>query len=398
MRILQIGYVPLEKGGESAGGIATHIWELSTALRDAGHHVEVLAHNRRGTDTVSDGIKIHHFPSAKTALLLPFRTRPSSRVMRAAGRARGMWLRGVGKAYWVREVLNSARPDLIHSHIPSFFFVPVARGLGYRGPVVLTVHSVHDITYNPAGPKVLARLKALFQDSMRLSDAIIAVHPHVLDEARGLGLSWDAAERVIINAVNPGLFAPMPRNEARAELGLPLDKRIILFSGIMTGRKGEQELIRAFSLIRETALLLMIGYGPKEPEARALVKELGLSDRIALLGPVPRDRMALYYNAADLFALPSHSEGFALSYMEAMLCGTPFLADRNIPSELVGPDNCVLVDSRDPADIARGITEALAKPWNRELIADFGKRFAWGPEKLSEYLEVYDLARILRGF
>jgi|GEM_PF-2163934 len=397
LRILQIGYVPLEKGGDSAGGIATHIWELSAALRDSGHHVEILAHNRRGKDTVSDRIRVRHLAGGREAFLISLRARPSLSVMKAALASRGNWLKGLGKAYWVREVLNSARPDLIHSHIPSFFFVPVARALGYRGPVVLTVHSVHDITYGTSKRRDRARMRALFQDSMRLSEVIIAVHPHVLDEARGLGISWDTPERVIINAVNPESFSLMPRCEARTRLGLPPDERIILFSGVMTGRKGEQELIRAFSLIKENALLLMIGYGPKEPDARALVRELGLWERVSLLGPVPRERMALYYNAADLFALPSHSEGFALSYMEAMLCGTPFLADRSIPAELVGPENCVLVNSRDPADIARGITDALGRQWNRERIAEFGKRFAWGPGKLSEYLEVYEMARVGAG-
>ncbi|MGB9590648.1 MAG: glycosyltransferase, partial [Candidatus Hydrothermia bacterium] len=201
-----------------------------------------------------------------------------------------------------------------------------------------------------------------------------------------------------INAVSPRFFGMIPREKARAELGLPYGRRIVLFSGIMTGRKGEQELIRAFSFLRERALLVMIGYGPKEPEARALIGELGLSEGVSLIGPVPRETMALYYNAADLFALPSHSEGFALSYMEAMLCGTPFLADRNIPSELISPDNCVLVDSRDPYDIARGVTDALLRDWNRERIAGFGKRFAWGPEKLSEYLEVYEEARVRAAY
>ncbi|MEO0211011.1 MAG: glycosyltransferase family 4 protein [candidate division WOR-3 bacterium] len=392
MRVLQIGYLPLEKGGESAGGIATHIWELSEALLEAGHRPEILAHNRRAPDTVVDGIPVHHFPRGREAILLPFRQKPSVSVLRAGGAARGSRLKGIGKAYWVRSVLEAAKPDLIHSHIPSFFFVPVARALGYRGPVVLSVHSVHDITYTGADPDGLARIKALFQDSLRLSDAIITVHPHVLEEARGLGLWWSAPARVIINAVNPKFFSTMPRDKARAALGLPTERRIVLFSGIMTGRKGEKELIRAFAFLKGEERLIMIGYGPREHEARTLISELGLSERITLVGPVPRERMTLYYNAADLFALPSHSEGFALSYMEAMLCGTPFLADKALPQELVGEGNCVLVDSRDPLDIARGITEALRRQWDRRRIADFGKRFAWGHEKLSEYLEVYRLA------
>lgn len=397
MRILQIGYVPLEKGGDSAGGIATHLWELSAALKEAGHHVEALAQNRRGPDTVSDGIKVRGFATGREAFFLPLRVKPSARIFRASGSARGNLLKGIGKAYWVKKVLDTVRPDLIHSHIPSFFFVPVARAIGYTGPVVITVHSVHDITYSSADPEGLARVKALFQDSMRAADYIITVHPHVLEEARGLGLSWDTPDRIIINAVDPRLFYMINREKSRAELGIPADENLVLFSGIMTGRKGEKELIRAFSLLMEGARLIMIGYGPKEPEARGLIADLGLGERVAIVGQVPRERMALYYNAADLFALPSHSEGFALSYMEAMLCGTPFIADSNIPQELVGPDNCVLVDSTNPADIARGITEALKRPWNRERIAGFGKLFAWGPGKLSEYLEAYELAKQRRG-
>jgi len=393
MRVLQLGFIPLEKGGDSAGGIATHVWELSRALCHEGHQVEVFALNRRDPDLAGDGIRVHHFPAGAEALSYPFRQAPRPAIFRAGSAPGGSWLKGLGKAYWVDRVLRKSEPDIIHSHLPSFFFVPVARALGWQGPVVLTIHSVHDLTHNPsADPRNLERVKALFQANLLLSDALITVHLHVMEEAARLGLRWQAPVRTVINAVDASGFSVMPRERARQELGLAPGGRLILFSGIMTGRKGEQELISAMPLMKSEASLLMLGYGPAEAEARALIQKLGLGGRVSVPGPVARDRMVYYYNAADLFALPSHSEGFALSYMESALCGTPYLADKGIPEELRSGVVSVLVDSRDPADIARGLDQALAREWDREAIAGFGAGFAWGPGKVREYLEVYELA------
>ncbi len=393
MRILQLGFVPIEAGGQGTGGIATHLWELSENLVKLGHRVQVFALNRLKQDITVQNIRIHHFPSSAEPLLFPLISPPPKALFRAAKSSKGGFFKGIGKAYWVQKILRAAKPDLVHNHLPGFFFGPVMRALDPDLPMVLTLHSVHDITHNISKDSDhIARITALFQANLQAADAVITVHPHVAEQAKELGLSWDAPTFPVINAVSSKGFDIIERFKARKELGLETGVKMILFSGIMTGRKGEQELIRAAQLLPDDVRVLMIGYGPKENRAKQLIKDLGLQNRVQVIGPVAREKMRLFYNASELFVLPSHSEGFALSYLESLLCGTPFVADKNIPQELINQEACVLVDARDPKDIARGILQALAKTWDRNIIRRFGLRFAWGPEKAGEYLEVYERA------
>jgi phosphatidylinositol alpha-1,6-mannosyltransferase len=96
-----------------------------------------------------------------------------------------------------------------------------------------------------------------------------------------------------------------------------------------TRDKGHEALIRAMPALAKRlpdCLLVIVGRGFDEPRLRALSSELGVTAHVHFAGYVPDKELPAYYQAAEIFAMPSASEGFGLVYLEAMYHGKPCIA------------------------------------------------------------------------
>ena len=117
------------------------------------------------------------------------------------------------------------------------------------------------------------------------------------------------------------------RAEARAELGWPADRPIVLCVRRLVRRVGLGALVEAAVEIRRRvpdALILIAGTGELRNELEAQVAALGLEDTIRLIGFVPEAQLPLAYRAADLTVVPSRAlEGFGLVTIESLAAGTP---------------------------------------------------------------------------
>jgi glycosyltransferase involved in cell wall biosynthesis len=124
---------------------------------------------------------------------------------------------------------------------------------------------------------------------------------------------------LIPNGLNSALFSPVDRSEARQQLGLPEDKKIILFvayGGLHGKRKGYHLLEQALGKFdREDLLLCAVGGKQKTIIPNANVMDFGFVEDDA--------RMARLYSAADLFVLPSLQDNLPNTAVESILCGTP---------------------------------------------------------------------------
>lgn len=156
----------------------------------------------------------------------------------------------------------------------------------------------------------------------------------------------------------------MQRN-ARQVLGLPADKKIILFNAldVSNPRKGMQYLLPALQGLKDENVLLVSIGGRSTP----LPKGVGLHDPGFITST---EKLALYYSAADVFVLPSVAENLPNTISESLLCGTPVVAFRvgGIP-EQVNPDNGLLVERIGSSELASAIRTALAKAWDRRSIS-----------------------------
>lgn len=168
---------------------------------------------------------------------------------------------------------------------------------------------------------------------------------------------------VIRNAIDiSGVRATLlPRDQARAELKLPLDSIIIGTLGRTKRIKGHKYLIDAFALVAEQnprLHLLIIGGGEGESELHEQIARKGLSDRATITGPIPNAARLL--RAIDTFFFPSLNEGLGLAVLEAVTAHLPVIASAvgGIPEAL--GSNGIFVEPANSAQLAAAMQHVLA--------------------------------------
>ena len=171
--------------------------------------------------------------------------------------------------------------------------------------------------------------------------------------------------RVIRNPIRPSPpTAQLERTRARNQLGLT-DARVLLSIGRLSLEKGHADLLRAFALMRMTrgvafeSRLLIVGDGPERQNLQALSSELKLVDAVQFAGY--QADVASYYAAADVFVLPSHSEGSPNVLLEAMAAGLPVVATAvgGVPEILSDEVNALLVPKQNEKALANSIERLL---------------------------------------
>jgi glycosyltransferase involved in cell wall biosynthesis len=159
----------------------------------------------------------------------------------------------------------------------------------------------------------------------------------------------------------------------REELGLGADDRLVVAIGNLYPVKGHVHLIDAMALLAErhpTLHLAICGRGDLEGALRLRARSRGIGNRVRLLGL--RADVPAVLAAADLFALPSISEGLPLALLEAMFAGRPIVAtDVGDVRAALGCEAGVLVAPGDPSALALAIDALLAQP---ERARDLGNR------------------------
>lgn len=206
-------------------------------------------------------------------------------------------------------------------------------------------------------------------EAVQSADGIIAVSRDLAETLVHMGVKPEKI-RTIYDGVDRNVFQPGDKVQERAILNLSGEYRIILFVGNLVPVKAVDVLIRASTQLMQednTIRLVIVGQGPLRAELERLARELGIADRVQFAGSLPHAEMPRWFRAADVFVLPSHSEGVPNVLLEASACGVPWVASRvgGIPeiahlgiSRLVTPDA--------PSELARAIHETLRSP-RREL-------------------------------
>jgi glycosyltransferase involved in cell wall biosynthesis len=186
----------------------------------------------------------------------------------------------------------------------------------------------------------------------------------------------------------PGRHAARPLRE---ELGFPPNSRIAIFFGRPGVSKGVDTLLAAAAELAKHAerpvhFVLLLAHEPASGRAAALrvVKQSGLSSHVTILEPAPRAELPSYLLAADCVVIPSLSEGFGYSAVEAATLGCRLVVTAGHVFEEVLGDRADYVPAGDPVRLAAAIRAAA---W----AAPHGK------SPSSPLPPVYDLRRHLRG-
>jgi glycosyltransferase involved in cell wall biosynthesis len=175
--------------------------------------------------------------------------------------------------------------------------------------------------------------------------------------------------RVVPGGVDTERFqCTFSRTEARTKLGWPLDRPILLSVRRLVRRMGLENLIKAVQLLsaeRDGLLLYIGGTGPLAPELQQRIEDANLQRQIKLLGRLNDEELPIAYQAADVSIVPSQAlEGFGLTVVESLACGTPVCATPvgGLP-EIMGSfaPQCIFRDT-SPAAIAETLRISLSTP------------------------------------
>ncbi|HTI38146.1 MAG TPA: glycosyltransferase [Vicinamibacterales bacterium] len=251
------------------------------------------------------------------------------------------------------KLVGGVAPDVVESHhLKSHALLALAR----RRLDVSWVSWHHG--YTRTDLKVLA-YNHVDRWSLPKADLVLTTCEPFSRELARYGI---AADRlcVVHNAVAPP--RSIARTWARAQLGLG-NQTAILSVGRLSREKGHDVLIEACARVtgplRDRLLLLFVGSGPERSRLERLARRRGVAARF----DGHRLDLSAYYTAADVFALPSRSEGSPNALLEAMAAGKPIAASAvgGVP-EIVDAKSAMLVPPEDPVALAAAVVRLIGFP------------------------------------
>ncbi len=389
-------------GGWETGGMNVYVRELGRALAARGVTVDIFT-RRQATD-VADVVE--YVPGAR---VIHIDAGPHRHVDKyealdylpdfACGVQRFRAL--VGISY-----------DVIHSH----YWLSGRLGLLFADhwgvPLVSTFHTLAQLK-NRVAETAAEREQTVRYDierrTMAGSDRVVALTATDRKQTiRHYGAPTQIS--VIPGGVDLEHFAPRPRAEARAALGLGTSERVLLFVGRIQRLKGLEVLLRAFGQLQDlnARLLIVGGLRGTSHEAREIARlhhlaaRLGIADRTSFVGAVDHERLPLYYSAADATVMPSSYESFGLVAVESLACGTPVVATRvgGLTSIVHDRETGFLIPWRDADLFAERLRRLLEDDPLRERLASHARQsvLGYGWDRIAdEHLALYEDVRAARG-
>lgn len=257
---------------------------------------------------------------------------------------------------------NRKQLTLTHAHyaFPTGLLSLMGKKL-FGIPYVVTVHG-GDIDKMAVKS---ARIAKLTTSILTQANQVIVVGEKLRqDVTTRFGVSENHV-KVMSMGVDTTIFKQLSKVETREMLRLKQDKNMILFVGNVIRAKGVFELVQAFQIVKKTnpaSCLYIIGAQRDQSfidEIQQFIHEKEVHD-VYFKAPVNQRNLALWMAATDVFALPSHHEGFGLVALEAMAAGARVVgSDVGGLSYLLGEGAGILTQSQNPASLAEGLMDAL---------------------------------------
>jgi D-inositol-3-phosphate glycosyltransferase len=409
--MLSVHACPLAKlGGRDSGGANVYVRELARELGRRGVEVDVFTRWREKDDpqiqSLGTNARVIHIPSG------PMGYWPKMDVYEHLGEFTAKLQAHVekeGRSY-----------DLIHSHY--WLSAEVARTLAPRWgvPRVQMFHTLGLVKREVMDEDIDGESDVRVQiekRAVRESAAVTAASEIEVGELVDLYDADRAKIEIIPCGVDPNVFRPMRQMDAREALGRDQCERIVLFVGRIEQIKGIDVLLRALGLLffrhpeyRSDLCLLVVGgaldAGDDAPETekieelRRLVHQHRMEANVAFVGSMDQQRLALFYAAADVCAVPSLTESFGLVALEAMACGTPVVGTKvgGLQTLIEHGESGLLVPAGDYQALAEAIAQVLSDHRLRMHLAhgarDRAEHYSW--RVVGDRVEAL-YARILKG-
>ena len=289
------------------GGSGVLATELGKALAKKGHEVHFISYSQPARlEAFVENIFYHevYIPQYPLFQHAPYETALAGKIV---------------------EIVKSNNLDLMHVHyaIPHASAALLAKMIlkeeGINMPVITTLHGT-DITL--VGRE--ASYEPVVTWSINQSDAVTAVSDSLVrDTMKHFAVKRPI--RMIPNFIDFERFNKKPRQHFK-DLIAPNNERIIVHTSNFRKVKRVEDVVRIFNIIQQKipAKLLLIGDGPERSNIEKVCRELSVCNKVTYLGK--QEAIEEILSICDLFILPSESESFGLSALEAMACEVPVIS------------------------------------------------------------------------
>lgn len=302
-------------------------------------------------------------------------------------------MRDPGLVLALARIFRQGRYDIVHTHMSKAALAGAlaARLVRPRPKLVNTAHNLGSIALS----QPFARWTYSQYDRLllgRMTDRVIVVSEAIHDKVRGLGIIPPGKLHAIQNGIHTARFrvAPDRARAVREELSIGPDEVMVVTLARLVWFKGVDMLIDAMEILLRShpkVRAVICGDGVLRPKLEARVHEKGLGAHIHFAG-VRRD-VPDVLAAADVFALPSVSEGLPIAILEAMAAGLPLVctAVDGVPEVVLHGEVGLLSPPRDPAAFAANLAA---------LVDDPARRRAYGEAALHRVNTTFSADRMAR--
>jgi glycosyltransferase involved in cell wall biosynthesis len=271
------------------------------------------------------------------------------------------------------KTIKSIGPDIVQTHgVKSHFLVSL---LGVRDLATSWVAFHHGYTAEDTKMRLYNQLDRW---SLRRADRVVTVCTPFVNRLMRTGIGSDRID-VLPNTIEPGTPAPAAEIDAlRQEFGISGSQRVLLSVGRLSPEKGHRDLLEAVRRLSGEqpgieVRLVLVGDGPLRNELERTAQELGIAARLVFAGH--RAYVWPFYGLADVFVLPSHSEGSPNVLLEAMSAGLPIVSTNvgGVSDMIEDHLSGLLAAPHSPAELSARAAELLS---DGELATRLGCRAA----------------------
>lgn len=335
------------------GGIATTVANLIKQLVKHSHQVVLLTSGKSGSVLETGNIKIYFFPQLKLPLF-----RHSPIALSLGGK--------IGQIFDIEKV------DIVHIKVAQILGKAVLTEAQKRQiPVVYTLHHLPENS-NSYIPRFKPLRKSYAWTIWQVVGFFVKRANFITTPSQfGAKLLSSRFKINQVKAVSNGIDLTLFKRqvaggEAKSLLNLP-GKKVLLYVGRLCTEKNLEVLIKATQIIstkNQNVLLILTGDGPLKKSLQKLSRKLNIASFIDFTGYVDDARLKLYYQAADIFVMPSTAELQGISVLEAMAYSLPVVAAnaKALPELVENGVNGYLFNPQNFKDLAKKINLLLLSP------------------------------------
>lgn len=329
MKVCILGHFP-----PHIGGVSSHTYLLAKELVKRGDEVHVLTYPHPEIHDIG-GIHVETAPTVNIKGL------------------RGLFF-FLTATFKLISITRKYDLDLVHAH----FLMPpgliaVIAGLITKKKTAVTVHG-SDIFIMASNPVLRMFIKFV----LKRADYVAVVNEAIKEKVLDLNIKG-VKDKIFLtpNAVDIEKYNPQIETDFIQEMKLSSGKPLVLFVGNLVFQKGLKYLLEAKKLSESDFELVIVGDGPLREELQEMVKSQNIED-VTFVGA--RRDVQRIMPACDIFVLPSVSEGFPITILEAFASGVPVLATSvgGIPG-VVTEEVGIMVEPRNPRALAQAMDHIL---------------------------------------